>query len=163
MPATETTPLPAMEPTPAPATEPTAKPAAKKTDAVELRPTRAAVVLPRNSPWVTIGLLLLSLVLSPLAIYLDGGSSVNVAINLVLYIHLLWWISIPWAFIFILRSRKKRNMSRPWRSSLWARNGEGLAPHPKAATKKPIAPKQDEVAATPRPNEDPLDETRAAL
>ena len=104
------------------------------------RPT--AVASPKNTPAKSVGLVLLSLICSPLALYLDGASTVNVVINFILWLNLLWLISVPWAIGYVLRSEENRNMSRPWRYSLWVHNREGYAPHSRLSNNGTPSPKQ---------------------
>jgi hypothetical protein len=102
------------------------------TESINVRYEPSSVAQPKNSAKRTTGLILLSLVVSPAAIYLDGGSSLTVAMNFLLWLNLLWIISVPLAIGYILRSQETRGMARPCRYRLWVRNGEGYAPHCKA-------------------------------
>jgi uncharacterized membrane protein YqaE (UPF0057 family) len=131
--------------------------------------TKSAVALPKNSPAKTTGLILLSLIFSPLVVYLDGGSSMNVFINFIFWVNLVWLISIPWAIAYVLRSDERRKMSRPWRYRLWVRNGEGYPPHSKATTNKTASPGQGRPTAVTTFNhidqakETPFGDSKAAL
>jgi len=139
-------------------------PTMETTEAVNVRFQRSAVAVPKKSPWKTTGLILLSLVVSPMAVYLDGGSSLNVVLNFILWINLLWPISVPWAIGYVLRSDERRKMSRPWRYSLWVRHSEGYAPHSKVNTNEASSPGQDDSnAATARADENPFCDSRAVL
>lgn len=84
------------------------------------------IALPRNRIQTTIGLLLLSLVLPPLAVYLDGGSHSTVLLS-ILMCYLGFLPAVVHAIFYVLRSRKRRMMSRPMRYRLWAFHSPAVA------------------------------------
>ncbi|KAF2872207.1 hypothetical protein BDV95DRAFT_606761 [Massariosphaeria phaeospora] len=112
-------------------------------------PGLGSVALPKNSVARIIGLLLLSLVIPPLALYLDGATSLTILIDALFYFTLLWPISAAIAFGYILRSKKRRNMSRPARYRLWVQNPPGTAPH--EAHNSATTPKPAELDSPPAP------------
>jgi uncharacterized membrane protein YqaE (UPF0057 family) len=85
-------------------------------------------VLPKNRKRTTVRLLIIAFFLPPAAVYLDGASWNTVWLYVMLWI---FWppLAIPPAFCYVLRSRERRNTSRPARYRLWMRH------HPKTAQK----------------------------
>ncbi|KAF2191058.1 hypothetical protein K469DRAFT_720031 [Zopfia rhizophila CBS 207.26] len=118
------------------------------------------VALPPNSNGKTIGLLLLSLVCAPLAIYLDGATNFTILINLRLWMA-LFPFSVVHAWVYILRSEERRQMSRPARYRLRIRNPEGIPPHAQATAASRTDMKSTKTPTTimpppPKPSDDPF-------
>ncbi|KAF2244391.1 hypothetical protein BU26DRAFT_569374 [Trematosphaeria pertusa] len=88
----------------------------------------ASVALPKPRKRTLTGLLVLAFFIPPLALYLDGASGICVIVNLVVWGIIFFPAGIIHAFVYLLRSQERRNMSRPMRYRLWARSAEGTRP-----------------------------------
>jgi uncharacterized membrane protein YqaE (UPF0057 family) len=76
------------------------------------------IALPKNRKRTRVGLFFLSFFAPPLAVYLDGGSAATVLLS-VLLCYLGFLPAILHALFYVMRSRKRRMMSRPMRYRLW--------------------------------------------
>lgn len=83
------------------------------------------VALPESSAKRKIGLILLSMVASQLALYLDGASKFNIIANLAISLLARWYTAHPRAVIDILRPPAKRKTSTQTRRSLKRRFAVG--------------------------------------
>ncbi|KAF2006883.1 hypothetical protein P154DRAFT_517348 [Amniculicola lignicola CBS 123094] len=85
---------------------------------------KKSVNLPRNNVGVTIGYVLLAILLPPLAVYLDGGSSFSVVANLLLWLFAPF-LGVVQGIVYVLRTKAHRSVSQPARYRLWLKYGDG--------------------------------------